>query len=435
MRTFCLILFTVVIFSMDTRPQTSDSFAASWEKDHISHIFPSDVRHSDLKKYLEELKKLGVTVNQVGLSYANREIYQIEWGTGPLKVFMWSQMHGDEPMATSALIDIFAFLQKHRSDASVKLISEKVTIHAVPMLNPDGAELFQRRGLQGIDINRDALDLKTPEARLLKKLRDDWNPTIGFNLHDQGHLTTVGNTLNQAAVSLLVVYGDAAKTTNAGHERNQRLASAIATALQKFIPGHIARYSDEWSPTAFGDNFSAWGTPTILIESGRLHGTDEMFLVKMNFVAFMTALDMLASGNESKQDPLVYSSLPENSSGNLFDFIFRRANIVDRSTGTTFVADIAANTERRRNGFLAPSVIKNIGALSSLHGLEEYDVNGFNVVQRLAAVKVGELAEFLFYRKDHTVDWTAADIEKLFPPDAIFSGGKWIKGESIVSKK
>ena len=41
----------------------------------------------------------------------------------------------------------------------------------VPMLNPDGAEAYKRRNMQDIDINRDAVNLATPEARLLKKLR------------------------------------------------------------------------------------------------------------------------------------------------------------------------------------------------------------------------------------------------------------------------
>ncbi len=436
MRLFCLIFLIGFVYSMTAKAQTPEQFADDWEKEHISTIFPSDVRHADLKKYIEQIKKLGLTVNEVGRSNANREIYQVEWGTGPLKVFMWSQMHGDEPTATSALVDMFAFLQKNRSSDRIKKIGEMITIRAIPMLNPDGADAFQRRNLQGVDINRDALDLKTPEARLLKQLRDDWMPAIGFNLHNQGRLTTVGRSVNQAAISFLTVFGDAAKTTNYGQQRNQRVVSAMVTALRKFIPGHIARYSDEWTPTAFGDNFSAWGTPTILIETGGLYGKDEMYLVKMNFVAFMTALDVLATGSESKQDTKLYSSLPENSAGGLYDFIFRRANIVGKTVGESAVtADIAVNAERRRASFAASNFIRNIGSLSDFHGLEEYDVSGFNVVQRLGNLKVGELGEFYFYRKERIVDWTATDIEKQFPADAIFSGGKWIKGEVTLLKK
>ena len=435
MRLFCLIFLLACPYLMNSNAQTTEQLADHWGKDHISKIFPSDIRHADLKQYLDQLKKLGVTINEVGRSYSNREIYQIEWGTGPLKIFMWSQMHGDEPTATSALIDMFACLQKNRSTDWVKKIGEKITIRAVPMLNPDGADAYQRRNFQGIDINRDALDLKSPEARLLKQLRDDWNPTIGFNLHNQQRLTTVGSSTNQAAVSFLVVFGDAAKTSNYGQQRNQRVAAAMVAALRKRISGHISRYSDEWSPTAFGDNFSAWGTPTILIETGGLYGKDEMFLVKMNFIAFMTALDVLATGNESKQDATLYSSLPENSSGSLYDYVFRRANIVSRIGGETSIADIAINTERRRASFAAPNFIRNIGQLVSLHGLEEYDVSDYNVVQRLGSLKAGEFGEFFFYRKDRVIDWTAADIEKQFPPDAIFSTGKWIKGAVALSKK
>ena len=436
MRQLFLIFLVVFVSLINAYPQTAEKFASAWEKEHISTIFPSDVRHADLKKYLDSLKKLGIKVDQVGISNASREIYQVEWGKGPLKVFMWSQMHGDEPTATSALIDMFAFLQKNRDKDWVKKIAETMTIRGVPMLNPDGAELYQRRNLQGIDINRDAVDLKTPEARLLKQFRDDWNPAIGFNLHNQGALTTVGRAPSQASISLLVVYGDEAKTTSYGHERNQRIASGIVTALQKFIPGHIARYSDEWTATAFGDNFSAWGTPTILIETGALYGKDEMYLVKMNFVAFMTALQSLATGSEKTQDPNIYIDLPENSSGVLVDFMFRRANIVTVTDTTVIsVADISAVTERRRASFAAPVKIRGVGEFPNTRGLQEYDASGFYVVQRFGLVKPGELAEFYFYKKDRNVEWTSPELEKQFPPDAIFSTGKWIKGEKLFPRR
>ena len=128
----------------------------------------------------------------------------------------------------------------------------------------------------------------------------------------------------------------------------------MIAALRKFIPGHISRYSDEWTPTAFGDNFSAWGTPTILIETGGFHGKDEVFLVKMNFVAYLTALKSLSDKSERNADANIYDNLPRNGSGNIYNYIFRRANIVNFTESVEpFVADISLNTDRRRASDMA----------------------------------------------------------------------------------
>ena len=128
-----LLLFTVNMIA-----QTPRELAEIWEKHHISKTLPSDVHHRDLQAYLEQLKKAGLKVDEVGRSNANREIYQVEYGKGPLRVFMWSQMHGDEPTATSALIDMLAFLQKEHKSDLIKKIAETVTIRAVPMLKAAG---------------------------------------------------------------------------------------------------------------------------------------------------------------------------------------------------------------------------------------------------------------------------------------------------------
>jgi hypothetical protein len=429
MRIITLMLTGAVVLTMNVLSQTPESLASDWESSHISRMLPSDVRPQDLRLMLDKLTAIGLPVKEVGRSYNNLPIYQVEWGRGPLKVFLWSQMHGDEPTATSALVDMFAFLQKNRELPWVKKMQESLTVRAVPMLNPDGADMFVRRNQQGFDINRDALDLRTPEARLLKQLRDDWSPAIGFNLHNQQSLTTVGGSTNQAAISLLVVLGDAARTLNEGHERNQRLVSLIVTALQRFIPGHIGRYGDGWTPNAFGDEFSAWGTPTILIETGALHGKDELFLVKLNYIAYLTALNALATGSEKTADPGIYLSLPENGSGRLFNFVFRRAAFPPAAGLPGRTVDIAVNTERRRASFVAPSFIKAIGELSTVRGLDEYDASGYIVIQRLGSLRTGDLAEFAFYKSDRMIDWTLPNIEKLYPPDAVFSAGKWQKGE------
>ncbi len=431
MKLALLILITISTFlmSIETNAQTPKDFTAVWEKQHISNIFPSNVRHKDLRKYLADLKKIGLKVEEVGKSYGNREIYQVEWGKGKTKVFMWSQMHGDEPTATSALVDMLAFLQNNRDKlAWVKKLENTLTIRAVPMLNPDGAELYQRRNLQFIDINRDARALETPEGRLLKKLRDEWSPDIGFNLHNQGSLTTVGNTPKQATISLLAVSGSPEGKSNEGHTRNKRICAVMIDALNQFIKGHIGRYDDSYNPRAFGDMISAWGTPVILIETGALHNKDEMFLVKLNFIAFLSALQSIVDASEKKANPNVYDTLPFNDSGNLYNFIFRKANIINfAETDEPFTADVSINAERRRANENAPTFVQEIGDLSVFAGLEEFDVSNFYLIPKNGLLRIGASSEFLFYKKTRKIDWKDTNFAEKFPPDAIFSEGKWTK--------
>ena len=432
---YASLIFILLLLFINTDAQTAKDFAADWDKQHFSKIPPSNLRHADLKKQLDELKKLGLKIQEAGRSYDDREIYQIEWGKGATRIFMWSQMHGDEPTATTALLDMLAYLQKNRSKTWVKELENSLTIRAVPMLNPDGAELFQRRNLQAIDINRDAAALETPEGRLLKKLRDDWSPDIGFNLHNQGSLTTVGNTARQATISFLAVLGNAEGKTNDGHERNKRICAVMISALENFIKGHVGRYDDSYNPRAFGDMISAWGTPVILIETGALHDKNEMFLVKLNFVAYLSALKSLVDKSEGKADAKIYESLPFNNSGSLYNFIFRNANIINFAENLEpFTADISINIERRRASEAAPTYIREIGDLSIFSGLDEYDVKDFYLIPRNGLLRVGASGEFLFYKKTREVDWTVKDLEKAFPPDAVFSNGKWTKGGKLLKK-
>jgi hypothetical protein len=426
-----LVILISILFLMNITitAQSPKEFAAVWDKRHISNIPPSNVRHKDLQNYLEKLKALGLKVEEVGRSYANREIYQVEWGTGKLKVFMWSQMHGDEPTATSALVDMLAFLQTSKL-GWVKKLRESITLRAVPMLNPDGAELFQRRNLQSIDINRDAVELNTPEGRLLKKLRDDWKPDIGFNLHNQNALTPVGNTPKQATISFLAVSGNLEGKSSEGHERNKRLCAMMITALNQFIKGNIGRYDDEYNPRAFGDRISEWGTPVILIETGALHDKDEMFLIKLNFIAYLSGLQALTDGSEKRADPKIYENLPFNGDGTLYNVIFRNANIINPSQSVEpFKSDIAAIAERRRSGEIAPMFVREVGDLSVYTGLETFDVKDFYLVAKSNLVRIGTPVHFLFYRTDKAknIDWKAEDLETKFPPDAIYKDGKWLK--------
>ncbi|HEX8368605.1 MAG TPA: M14 family zinc carboxypeptidase [Pyrinomonadaceae bacterium] len=438
MKRLSFFLFSLVLLflHLEARAQSAQDFGKIWDKQHISTLAPSQVHHKDLQNYLEKLRGLGLKVEEVGRSYANREIYQIEFGKGATRVLMWSQMHGDEPTATSTLIDMLAFLQTNRDKKWVKEIEEKLTIRAVPMLNPDGAELFQRRNLQAIDINRDARALQTPEGRLLKKLRDQWQPHIGFNLHNQNSLTAAGNTNRQAVVSLLAVSGDPQGKSDEKHQRSRRLCAVMVEALSHFIKGGVGRYDDAYNARAFGDNFSVWGTPAILIETGAQYGKDEMFLVKINFVAYLAALRAIVTGSETKAEMSVYDALPFNDVGNLYNVLFRKATIVVLpETGATFLSDFGVAADRRRAGEETTLTVREIGDMSiGAYGLEEYNVENFYLVPKSGTWRVGIPADFLFYKKSRQIDWKATDLETRFPPDAIYKNGKWLKGERVVPK-
>lgn len=414
--------------------QTPSELFRDWQQQHITNIDPSRVRHADLLSYLARLRAEGISMREVGRSVAGREIYQMEFGRGPLKVFLWSQMHGDEPTATSALVDLFYYLQKNRELPWVKAIEQKLTLRAVPMLNPDGAELFQRRNLQFIDINRDARNLVTPEGQLLKRLRDDWQPAIGFNLHNQASRTAVGNTGRQATISLLAVPADASGSDSPGRIRSKKICAVIYEALTQFIPGHIGRYDDTFNPRAFGDLISQWGTPVVLIETGALHGKSELDLVQLNFVALASALKGLADGRVAAANPAVYDALLFNASGEIYNLITRRGTIINRfplagGQVPPFVADLAINSD---NFWLDGKAqrrasLQEIGDLSVFYGLEEIDASDYLITPSSGVMRLGAEAVLLFYKKERLaqIDWTAPDLEQRYPPDAIYRHGEW----------
>ena len=162
--------------------------------------------HATLVNLLEKLKSNPLFDVQIAeKSTEGRAIYQVKVGNGPTKVLLWSQMHGNEATATMALMDIFNFLGKDTPAYSdfKRTLLEKCTFYFVPMLNPDGAEAWSRYTALGIDMNRDALALQTPEGRLAEIIVLD---QFSRNLYrDQPHAFAYDNMaliLAQEAISL-----------------------------------------------------------------------------------------------------------------------------------------------------------------------------------------------------------------------------------------
>jgi hypothetical protein len=322
----------------------------------------------------------------VGQSVEGRDLLRLSIGHGPMGVLLWSQMHGDEPSATSAIFDLLEWMRRERASAAVQRLEDRLTIHLMPMLNPDGAQRFRRRNAQGIDVNRDALLLQTPEGRALKAVRDRLQPVLGFNLHNQNGQTSAGSPPKPATISLLAVAHDAARRDSPRRTLAKQTASIVREALEPLIPGQVGRYDDAFEVRAFGDNLGRWGTAVVLIESGPLPGPNpDASLVRLNFVALVTALDALASGRAAAHPTTAYDTLPLNESS-LLTVLVRNGRIVTGAPGVPpFVGDVGLNASRSLGPGDGPrrltlsATIADLGDLRVYGALEEVDASGLTV--------------------------------------------------------
>ncbi|HEV2131764.1 MAG TPA: M14 family zinc carboxypeptidase, partial [Longimicrobiaceae bacterium] len=251
--------------------------AALHDRYRVEAISTRRFTHEELLDALGPLVDASAALQreEIGRSVEGRPLYLVRFGEGPVRVLLWSQMHGDESTATMALADLFRFLAEAPQHPLARRLAEQLTVLAIPMLNPDGAERFQRRNALGIDVNRDARALATPEGRALKAVRDRYRPEFGFNLHDQNVRTRVGISDRTAAIALLAPPYDEARGFNSVRERARRVAAVVREAAEPLVGGHVTRYDDSFNPRAFGDLMQSWGTSTVLIESGGWAGDPE----------------------------------------------------------------------------------------------------------------------------------------------------------------
>jgi len=386
------VLLGAFVAAVFTPAPTSDLYevdvrqlAEAWAGARISPGDPYELKQAELKELVQSLARKYPEVlraEKAGVSVEGREILLVSAGSGPDCILLWSQMHGDEPTATGALIDLMSYLGRHRDEPWVARILRRYTLLCIPMLNPDGAERGSRRNAQGLDINRDARALQTPEGRLLKNVRDRYRPFLGFNLHNQSSLTTVGDTGREATIALLAVAADrvqAAPGTDAGDEGlflTRRVASVLYEALSPFVYGRISRYDEPFNPRAFGDNMMLWGTPTVLIETGgQAPQLPSDFAVKLNFVGICAALDSLASGKIANANPAVYDALKLNSDTPIFDLLLQGAWIFSGNDVPLFQGDVAIRQDLR-SGSRSEAIIADVGDLGVFTAYRTLDCSG-----------------------------------------------------------
>ena len=286
-------------------------------------LFGKWIKFEDIKGLFEKYNS-SFQIIEIGKSEQKRPIMSLKIGTGNKKILLWSQMHGNESTATKALFDLFnCFTNSNLKE--ITTILDQCTLLFIPMLNPDGSEVYTRVNAKGIDLNRDAVAIKAVESKLLRKTLEEFNPKFCFNLHDQRTIFGVEGTKNPATISFLAPSEEESRKITEGRIQTMNVIVSMNKMLQKIIPNYVGRYSDEYYPTATGDNFQKLGFNTILIESGHFpndYNREESR--KFTFFSILQGAYHIATETNFKEHK-EYFNIPDNAKI-FYDIIHRYQN-------------------------------------------------------------------------------------------------------------
>ena len=305
----------------------------------------------------------------LGHSVNGLPVYGLKLGHGPLKVLVWSQMHGNESTTTKAVMDLINYFYNNQAPD----IFGQITIFIIPMLNPDGALAYTRLNANNVDLNRDAQQLSQPESQILREAYKDFKPDYCLNLHGQRTIFGVGTPPRSAKLSFLSPAQDDSRKTTLSRKQGMGVIAAINTVLQEFIPNCVGRYDDGFNLNCVGDTLQAMDIPTILFEAGHINGDYQREEVRsLVFIALIKALETIAHTPENNLNYKPYFKIPENKKC-FYDYVLRRIKLPERG-----LTDVAIHyKERLINGqvnFIP--LIENIGRLNDFHGHKEYDCHG-----------------------------------------------------------
>ena len=135
-------------------------------------------------------------------------------------VLLVGQQHGDEPAGSEALLVIAQRLARGPLEA----LLDRVNVIVLPRANPDGAQERRRGTASGIDVNRDHLLLKTPEAQAQALLVREYRPLVVVDAHEY---TVVGRFLEK-------------------FNAVQRFDALVQYATTANVPEFVTRAAEEW---------------------------------------------------------------------------------------------------------------------------------------------------------------------------------------------
>ncbi|SHH54303.1 M14 family metallopeptidase [Flavobacterium defluvii] len=330
-------------------------------------------RYLNLDHIQPLLDKLN-TNNQVkiiGKSVLGEPIYSYEIGTGKTRIYLWSQMHGNESTTTKALFDFINVLNS-KSDFAQEMLSA-FTFYMIPILNPDGARLYTRENANKIDLNRDSQNLTQPESNVLRAVFEDFKPHFCFNLHDQRTIFGAGDTGKPATVSFLAPSYNEEREVNENRQKAINLITGINDVLQKYIPGQVGRFDDSFNINCIGDTFQFLGVPTILFEAGHFpNDYDREVTRKYIFFSLISAFKLINENDLVVNRNSDYLNISQNKVV-FYDFMYK--NIKINYDGIEIITNFVAQYKEEliENKIHFNAYIVEAGELENYFGHYEYD--------------------------------------------------------------
>lgn len=329
-------------------------------------LFGRYITVKDIEPLLEKC-----TPEVIGHSVLGKPIYKYIVGNGAIRIFMWSQMHGNESTTTKALFDFFNLI--HSDNEMGAKFLQKFTFCFLPMVNPDGAELYTRENANKVDLNRDSVDLSQPESQLLRKTFEDFKPDFCYNLHDQRTIFGAGDSGNVATVSFLAPSYNENRDVNEVRSKAMNVIVAMNNELQKHIPNQIGRFDDGFNINCIGDRFTSLNVPTILFEAGHFQDDYNREVTrKMIFIALVSGLRHIYENDIVDNKNAFYLQIPQNKIV-FYDFLYKnvKINYDDKEIITNFAAQYKEELIEGEIQFNA--YIAEIGDLKDKFGHIQYD--------------------------------------------------------------
>lgn len=295
------------------------------EKYKEQNLYGRYITNKHIEPILENLNS-DFEVSVIGMSVKEKPIYAVKIGTGKTKMYLWSQMHGNESTTTKALFDLFKFLSS--DDKTAAEFKNTFTLLCIPILNPDGAEAYTRVNANDVDLNRDSVNLSQPESKVLRHLFKEFKPDFCFNLHDQRTIFAAGNTGNPATVSFLAPSYNETRAVNEVRQTAINVIVAMNSVLQRYIPNQIGRFDDSFNINCIGDMFQSLGVPTILFEAG--HFKDDYnreTTRRMIFISYLAALLSISKNDILINKTTDYFNIPQNNPV-FYDFIYKNVKVI-----------------------------------------------------------------------------------------------------------